>query len=349
MASNRREDNTNTGEFEDTMAGSDNSWNFVRLQEGQKISSKSLNIDLVSEESHMDDDILSNTSSSDELGEFSFRSANEIQPQHCGFPSISDSLATLTGSKSFEKRDNSWKIKMWHVIVLTSLISVSVSLGIQKFWDFWVVPDLPRDITTLTHDGSPSNDAAVIYSDFNFWATPIQTQDPNLSHPRRSPQWKPTGKYYVDFDNRIAYPMPDEDVVSWGRFKADSMILWYTAKSKANYFLQTTAVGSLQDSYHELLVLVTDKVARIRDRLSIITDEALKSTRLIWELCKDRTETYSRVLQQWLSSRSKWEPLGSRFRRAFRRFHICNYELHKKAQMWHRGTLRAAKGVHRGN
>ncbi|GAV52030.1 hypothetical protein ZYGR_0AG00210 [Zygosaccharomyces rouxii] len=332
------------------MAGSDNSWHLIKLQEGQKVSSKSLTIDLFSEESHVDDDILSNTSSSDEPAEFSFRSANE--DCQVGLGSVSDSLATLTGSRGVgEKRDNSWKLKTWQIVFFTSLISVSLSLVVQKFWNIWMVPDLPRDVTALSNNGFSSGEAAALYSDFNFWATPAHVQDRSLSSTRTSPQWKPSGKFYVDFDNRIAYPMPDEDLVGWKRFKADSMILWYTSKSKAKSLLQNDAIKSLQDSCHGLLVLVTDEAARIRDRFSIVTDKALKSTTSIWQVCKTRTDKSLNLLRRWISLQSKflskWKQLGSRLHGTVRKFHNYNHRLHKKAWMLHQRTQKAVDGMRR--
>ncbi|CAR26050.1 hypothetical protein ZYGR_0E00270 [Zygosaccharomyces rouxii] len=332
------------------MTGGDNSWNLIKLQEGQKVSSKSLTIDFLSEESHVDDDILSNTSSSDELAEFSFRSANE--DYQAGIGSISDSLATLTGPKGVgEKRDSSWKIKTWQIIVLTSLVSVSFSLVVQKFWNLWMFSDFPRDVTALTNSGISSGEAAVLYSDFNFWSTPSQTQDQSLTSTQSGPQWKPSGKFYVDFDNRIAYPMPDEDVVGWKRFKADSMILWYTSKSKVKSLLRNDTIKSLQDSCRELLALVADEAAWIRGRFSIASDKALQSTSSIWQSCRDRTDKSVKLFHQWLSSQSKflpkWKQLGPRLHNTFEGLHNYNHKLHKKAWMWHRRTYKVLEGIHR--
>lgn len=287
------------------------------------MSSKSLNIDLVSEESHVDDDILSNTSSSDDPAEFSFRSANE--DYQAGLGSISDSLTTLTGSKGTgEKRDNGWKIKTWQVVILTSLLSVSASLAIQKFWNLWMIPGLSRDNTALSRGGLSSGEAAALYSNFDFWTTPTQAEDQGLTGAQSGSQWKPAGKFYVDFDNRIAYPMPDEDVVGWERFKADSMILWYTSKSRVKKSLQNDVIKSLQDSCHDLLVLVADKAARIRNKFSTVTGEAFSSIISIFQSCKTRADKSLNIFHRWLSSQSKflfkWKQVGSRFHGTVRRF-----------------------------
>lgn len=305
------------------MTENDNSWHLIGLQEDQKVSSKSLNIDLVSEESHVDDDILSNTSSSDDPAEFSFRSANE--DYQAGLGSISDSLTTLTGSKgSGEKRDNSWKIKTWQVVVLTSLLSVSASLAVQNFWNLWMIPGLSKDNTALSCGGLSSGEAAALYSDFNFWTLPTQAQDQDLTGTQSSSQWKPTGKFYVDFDNRIAYPMPDEDVVGWKRFKADSMILWYMSKSKVKKLLQNDAIKSLQDSCHNLLVLVADKAARMRNKFSTVTGKAFSSTISIFQSCKTRADKSLNIFHRWLSSQSQflfqWKQVGSRFHGTIQKF-----------------------------
>lgn len=335
------------------MTESDNSWNLIKLQEDQKVSSKSLTIDVLSEESHGDDDILSNTSSCDEPGEFSFRSANE--DCQLGVESVSDSLTTLTGLKGIgEKKDNSWKIKTWHIIILTSLVSVSLSLGVQKFWNLWMVPDIPKDVTILSRNGVSSNEVAALYSHLNFWEIPMQGQskDQSVTTTQSSAQWKPSGKFYVDFDNRIAYPMPDEEVIGWQRFKTDFMIFWYTSKSKVKSLFPNETIKSLQNSYHGLLVLVTNEAAKIRCKVSVITEKVLESTISVWKLGESRTIKSLNFFHQWaLSKKSnfilKLKQFGPKFDRTTKGFRNYNHKLHKKAWMWHRGTRKAVNSLSR--
>ncbi|SJM84479.1 uncharacterized protein ZBIST_1699 [Zygosaccharomyces bailii] len=277
------------------MSDSDNGWNLVRLKEDQMaISDSRLIVDLVSEGSHVDDDILSNTSSSEELADFSFRSAAESTT---GVRNVSDSLDTLTYSKTVERssKEASWSFRTWQVVVLTSLISVSLSLGVQKFWNLSVADDWKADLALKV--GAEPGTMGVTYSDFDFLTATTTTTTTAAANGVNavSTVWKPSGKFYVDFDNRIAYPMSEEDMIGWKRCKADSMILWYTAKSKALALFNSKTVRSLENAYHEILVLVTEEAAKVRNKLSNAERAVVLPTMEIWQATSGRVFEFARI------------------------------------------------------
>lgn len=290
-------------------------------------------------EAHPDDDILSNTSSSDELAEFSFRSASSGASGGGGggggaaARTVSDSLDTLTGSRTVERpkpaaareppsgpaaSGTRWRgrwtqrwappwgspsLSTWQVVLLTSLVSVALSLGAQKYWSLSVGGfDGGSSRSGVIRSGGDAIN--VVYSDLGFLTTHSANRGADAAVGNA---WKPTGKFYVDFDNRIAYPMPEEDMVGWRRCKADSMIAWYMIKSKTLALLKSETARSLTDAYRDTRVLVTDlvtdQVARLWERLSTVGHAAMTSGAEWAETCQLRTLQLAHVCRvrtmQW--------------------------------------------------
>lgn len=284
----------------------DDGWNLIKLHGGDDpMASKSqLSIDVVSDDFNVDDDILSNTSSDDYAdlsNPFNQTTYNKNDNEQTKF--TSDSFDTLTGSitahtntmvknnnkkKNKSKKNNkghcnnkiaeyfykilpsdlTWPssstLRLWHVVILSSLVSMLIFMGIQKYFE--IFDGLAKNRLSATHASSKQE---LIYSDINFL-----NQDEKLLS-----TWKPSGKYYVDFDNHIAYPISQEDQIGWKKYKTDLVILWYTLRSKMSPILNSKSIqlskAAIKRNYHDALLSINGDVKWLRDRLIRTKDFAV--------------------------------------------------------------------------
>lgn len=274
----------------------DDGWNLIKLHGGDDpMASKSqLSIDVVSDDFNVDDDILSNTSSDDyaDLSNPFNQTTYNKNNEQAKF--ASDSFDTLTGSmtahasamvtnnakkKNKSKKKNkdhynnrianyffktfpsnlTWPssiaLRLWHVVILSSLVSMLIFMGIQKYFE--IFDGLAKNRLSVTHGSSKQE---LIYSDINFL-----NQDEKLLS-----TWRPSGKYYVDFDNHIAYPISEEDQIGWKKYKTDVVILWYTLRSKMNPILNAKPIQlskvAITRNYHDVLLSINDDAKWLRDK-----------------------------------------------------------------------------------
>lgn len=262
------------------MSKADDGWNIIKLREkGQLIP-----VDVVSDDFYVDDDdILSNTSSDDYADLSNPFNSNEKKAGN-GI-NVSDSFETLTGSRNLAlpktseiteddassnrltkkrlankilsnfNRYGKPELKLWHVAMISSLVTVLVLVGTQRYFEIFN-GIFKKDGVSVANN---SNTQDLIYSDINF----LNHDEPLLS------TWKPSGKYYVDFDNHIAYPLPREELLGWQKFKTDSAILWYTSKSKINSVLASDSFAAVQQEYYKIVSLIKLDAIRIRDRITL--------------------------------------------------------------------------------
>lgn len=259
------------GQAKHTMPRKNDVWNVIKLP-GEGLTASGT---VVADDFYVDDDdILSNTSSddyTDMANPFNFGKKDVENLQ-----TISDSFDTLTGSKECgsmrDKADGESKkmttrdvltrlgnlrklqFKVWHVALLSSFVTFVVLVGCQNY--LTVFDGILQHSAGASVDQKPSN-KDLIYSEINF-----------LNHDETySPSWKPSGQYYVDFDNHIAYPLPSTELLGWEKLKTDSLILWYTAKSKYRTMLNSNAAANLKLKLQQLVISARYDVNRIRDRL----------------------------------------------------------------------------------
>lgn len=258
----------------------------VENDNSDPISSKSqLSIDIISDESNVDDDILSNTSS-DEYAELSHclrsRNVNMHSSRY-----LEGSYDTLTGSTASHgglgdqpevKAENSgmrgflthafvkgrekghslrWKklwdsgwfsnntLKLWHVVTISSLLSMFVFIGIQSYSPsfFNSLAKNGPSVTYGTHYNDNAHSNQLVYGNINF----VNHQDSNQL------SWRPTGKYYVDFDNHIAYPITENDLIGLQKYKTDVLILWHTARVRWGKFLNANLIPSSKNLYRKFI------------------------------------------------------------------------------------------------
>lgn len=235
-----------------------------------------------------DDDILSNTSSDDyaDMSNPFHMSRKDVEHPL----TVSDSFDTLTGSKDSGSIKNDVtpkkkkkripikdilsriesvrkpELKVWHVALLSSLVTVLVLVGSQKYLQLFDGILNQRDNVSIAHNSSNKD---LIYSDINF----LNNDEP------MSPSWRPSGQYYVDFDNHIAYPLPSKDLLGWRKLKTDSAIFWYTLKARYRNFLASDAMATFQSRCHGLASLVKRKADWVQ------TNSVL-AKRLVLERCK---------------------------------------------------------------
>ncbi|CCE92967.1 Atg39p TDEL_0F01560 [Torulaspora delbrueckii] len=280
------------------MPKTNDGWNVIKLPgEGLVTSSGVVADDFCVDE----DDILSNTSSDDYADMSNPFNMSRKDVEQLG--AVSNSFDTLTGSKESSsirnelngtKRKTSAKdilsrfetlrkpeIKIWHVALLSSLVTILVLVGSQKYLKLFDGILHQNDTVSVTHNSSNKD---LIYSDINF-----------LNHDEpMSPTWRPTGQYYVDFDNHIAYPLPSKELLGWEKFKTDSVILWYTVKSKYRIFLRSDAVTNFKSGYHRFSDSMSQDAVWIRNKLIL-------TKRLLGEKFKENLPQFKRgLIDKWL-------------------------------------------------
>lgn len=304
----------------------DDGWNLVKLHEGRNsgvgeedddpMTSKSqLSIDIVSDDFNVDDDILSNTSS-DDYTELS----NSLRPRKTGGGRryVEDSFDTLTGSvasqtsqpersagkikscglskfmiKTFMPSRGSrsesgirniwsaaefWKasFKLWHIILLSSLVSMFVFIGAQMYSPS-IFSGIVKHGAKVAQTPSINDKNELIYGDINF-----------LNHGETDvlSTWKPTGKYYVDFDNHIAYPINQNDLIGLQRYKTDMIIFWYTARAKVTTFWKADVIPSARRFYQKL----SASIGRDAQWLQIYFHKLQGASYNTWKVCISKLE-----------------------------------------------------------
>lgn len=260
------------------MSKVDDGWNVVKLpQKGQLSSSGAVSDDYYVD----DDDILSNTSS-DEYAELT-NGFNLRQKDVENVKAVSDSFDTLTGSKnsgtvkseSLEKcknpdddrrttimdkilsrLDNMRKpeLKVWHVAILSSLVTVFIIVGTQRYFRLFDGLLQQKGGVSVTDN---SSDKDLMYSNINFL-----NRDESVS-----PTWRPTGKYFVDFDNHIAYPLPQNEYLPWQKIRTDTVILWYTVRSKWRSWVKSKPVATFGRKCYEFVQKLKTDTLRIHGKI----------------------------------------------------------------------------------
>ena len=162
----------------------------------------------------------------------------ETELQLCDIIDISESKPT--------------KLKMWHVIILSSLLSMTFS---YLALEYSLTGDLLGGFKSQRM--LRNNERKLLYDNINFVdKISYDSTSDSLS------QWAPSGKYYVDFDNHIAYPLKDDDLVGWKRYKTDIVIFWYTTKAR------------MKDGWYKRV----NKLKRVNTTLQAFLKNAFRST-----------------------------------------------------------------------
>ncbi|CAI4664337.1 CIH_HP2_G0036520.mRNA.1.CDS.1 [Saccharomyces cerevisiae] len=323
-------------------------------REGEEQSSKSeISLDSLHESSFageddedFDADVLSNTSSEESAQMnriYDFRTSNEfsnvgVNIDRTGVPTISESFDTLSGSNiggtvlpsmegsklkdstirnSSSRSDHiidksegkSAKLKMWHVIMLSSLLSMTFSYLALEY-------SLTGDVLAgfKSQQSLRNNERKLLYGNIDF----VDKKSYDSSSDSLS-QWAPSGKYYVDFDNHIAYPLKDDDLMGWRRYKTDLVILWYTTKSR------------MKDGWHKRI----NKINGGRIKLHLFLKNSFKSA-----------QESLRVLHK--EQKRRWKRLFVLLHNKYRQFspHIKRYFDHscqKAKQCWSGSRLQLRK------
>ncbi|CCK72355.1 Atg39p KNAG_0J02760 [Huiozyma naganishii CBS 8797] len=127
-------------------------------------------------------------------------------------------------STPINRSGDDWVVSV-KVLVVTVLVTFLTTLLLQRGYDHWL------ERSRVGSRGKLDMRHWQIVGGVDHWAT--------LAHDRGLPQrasWNPTGnptgKYYVDFDNRFICPLQEGDVVGWRRFKTVARIARHTARSK---------------------------------------------------------------------------------------------------------------------
>ncbi|CAI4046790.1 hypothetical protein SKDZ_12G3410 [Saccharomyces kudriavzevii ZP591] len=280
-----------------------------------------------------DADVLSNTSSEESTQMnriYDFRTSDGFNSSvgntdQTTVSTISESFDTLSGSKiagtvlpSFEgsklkdstpetsrRRDSGLqtddvidisenkpnKLKMWHVIMLSSLLSMTFSYLAVEY-------SLTGDIFAgfKSQQLLRDNERKLLYSNIDFVnKRPYDSTSDSLS------QWAPSGKYYVDFDNHIAYPLKDNDLMGWKRYKTNLVIFWYTSKAR------------MRDGWHKRIV----KINGGRMKLHAFVKRAFRST--LDNLKLFHTEQKRHWQKLFALFQSKYKQISPRLGKSFKR------------------------------
>lgn len=316
------------------MSKVDDGWNVIKLPEKGQLSASGA----VSDDFYVDDDdILSNTSSDDY--------ADLSNPFNLGkkdvekVKMISDSFETLTGSKiggnlkssSLEdpenpndnrrvtildnilsKFDNMKKpeLKVWHVAILSSLVTVFIIVGTQRYFELFDGILHQKDGVSVSQNSSNKD---LIYSDINF-----------LNHDESvSPTWRPTGQYYVDFDNHIAYPLPQKELLHWQKLKTDAVIMWYTVRSKCRSWLNSESVTGFERQCYLFAQRVKNDTMWARDKYLVARSRALEQLADNFEVLRARAKI------SLINLRDNSVLLKAKFKEAARSFNV----------VWHQKLL----------
>lgn len=171
---------------------------------------------------NLDDDILSTSSSEVSSCVDELEHSEPVEPVE----PVSNSLDTLTGSAQ-EQRQTIMRtanetdyeyapLSNWSnvcLLVFTAIMSVSLTLAATKYF---YVADTSQRFTP------------------NPFTNPITNQELTFGSTKLA--WPPTGKYYIDFDNQIAFPITDDSFTGWNAYKTKINILWYTTKAHCKHY-----------------------------------------------------------------------------------------------------------------
>ncbi|CCC69562.1 hypothetical protein NCAS_0C05720 [Naumovozyma castellii] len=106
----------------------------------------------------------------------------------------------------YNERGTSYKTST--VIILTSIISILLCLGGQRlymnYYHSRITNNRFYDSIDLRNYESSMHDV---------------------------PHWSPSGKFYVDFDQHVAYPIKGNDLIGWRKYKTDAKIFWHRTKN----------------------------------------------------------------------------------------------------------------------
>ncbi|QHS75022.1 Atg39p SPAR_L03300 [Saccharomyces paradoxus] len=298
------------------------------------------------EDEDFDADVLSNTSSEESAQMnriYDFRTSDGFSNAGANTdetrgPTISESFDTLSGSKIGGKvlpslegsklkdsmirnssprmdhitdkgKSKSVKLKMWHVIMLSSLISMTFSYLALEY-------SLTGDMLAgfKSQQSLRNNERKLLYDNIDF----VDKKSHDSTSDSLS-QWAPSGKYYVDFDNHIAYPLKDDDLMGWKRYKTDLVILWYTTKAR------------MKDGWHKRI----NKINGGRIKLHAFLKNAFRST-----------QENLRILHK--EQKIRWKRLFMLFHDKYKQFspHVGRFFDHsckKTKQYWSRSKLQIRK------
>lgn len=242
------------------MSKLENSWNLVEVsgRADDDEDNENVNIDA--------DDVLSNSSSGD-------GDSSDINDK---FESDQELIRDILGSKTSKytpkkvsklespgshKRDdeNSGRyLKTWHIVFLTSMITTVLALGVQRYVLLLTgnASLESKDSNEFDYDGN----APILYKGINFINS-------GLSYPPNDYQelstWTPSGRYYIDFDNHIAYPVPIEEQIGWLKYKTDLIIAWYTVKAKLDLLLKDYKIPKKFDYMREYFIELKEQSIRL--------------------------------------------------------------------------------------
>lgn len=299
-----------------------------------------------------DADVLSNTSSEDSSQMnrgYDLRTPDELKSaaataaDQTTVPAISESFDTLSGSKiggavlpslegsrlkdsvtATSTRSDSGlrmdgvidkiegkptKLRMWHVIMLTSLVSMTFSYLALEY-------SLTGDVFAgfKSQQLLRNNERKMLYGNIDFVnKKSFDSTGDSLS------QWAPSGKYYVDFDNHIAYPLKDDEIMGWKRYKADFVILWYTTKARMKKGWHKR-IDKLNVGRIKLHAVIKNALTSTQRNLKVFHNEQKHHWQKLFTLCRNKYRQFSPHMTKF-------------FRQSFR----------KTKQFWSRSKLQLRK------
>lgn len=306
-----------------------------------------------------DADVLSNTSSEDSSQMnrvYDMRTPGELKgaaiaaaataADQTTVPAISESFDTLSGSKiggtvlpslegsrlkdsvtatsmrndSISRMDDvidkcegkTTKLRMWHVIMLTSLVSMTFSYLALEY-------SLTGDVFAgfKSQQLLRNNERKMLYGNIDFVnKNSYDSTGNSLS------QWAPSGKYYVDFDNHIAYPLKDDEIMGWKRYKADLVILWYTTKARMKNGWHKR-IDKLNGGRMKLHAVLKKALTSTRKNLMIFHNEQKHHWQKLFTLCRNKYNQFSpRLTKFFRQSFRKTKQFWSRSRLQLRKFRL---------------------------
>ncbi|CCF59915.1 hypothetical protein KAFR_0I01340 [Kazachstania africana CBS 2517] len=157
------------------------------------------------------------------------------------------------------------KFKNLHLIVLTSLVSVILTIGFEKSLQMYRDQYYHTTTTDTENNGivkGPTDDLSVswlIETQQTYLKVKLNDDDDNNAALLTDPgpnNWVPKGKYYVDFDNRIIVPINEDEFNIFQSTK----LYWYTILSNVKKKYHEDYYRSIRranDSYRKLVKMST--------------------------------------------------------------------------------------------